>query len=77
MTIDFGEDIGTRVSCGAYANYEADELTGMQVICVVNLGTMKMGPEKSEVPVLGVAAENGGTIPLTTHKRVNNNQEIF
>jgi len=30
---------------------------------------MKMGPEKSEVPVLGVAAKNGGTIPLTTHKK--------
>jgi len=77
MTIDFGEDIGTRVSCGAYTNYEAVELIGMQVICVINLGTMKMGPEKSEVLVLGVAADNGGTIPLITHKKVNNGQEIF
>ncbi|MDD2465673.1 MAG: tRNA-binding protein [Desulfobulbus sp.] len=77
MVIDFGEDIGTRISCGAYTNYETAELTGMQVICVANLGTMKMSPENSEVLVLGVAAENGGPIPLTTHKKVRNGQEIF
>jgi len=29
MTIDFGEDIGTKISCGAYTNYEGAELTGM------------------------------------------------
>ncbi|ENL0637064.1 protein secretion chaperonin CsaA [Klebsiella variicola] len=77
MTIDFGKDIGTRVSCGAYTNYKAAELTNVQVICVINLGTMKMGPEKSEVLVLGVAAENGGTIPLTTLRNVRNGLEIF
>jgi len=77
MTIDFGEQIGTKISCGAYKNYESTSLVGTQVICVINLGTMKMGPEKSEVLVLGVASENGGTIPLTTHQHVSNGEAIF
>lgn len=77
MTIDFGDDVGTRVSCGAYTNYDADALTGNQVICVMNLGTIKMGPEKSEVLVLGVAAEGGGTIPLTTLTGVRNGVKVF
>ncbi|PKQ53291.1 protein secretion chaperonin CsaA [Vibrio cholerae] len=52
MTIDLGPELGTRVSCGAYTNYAAEDLQETQVICIVNLGTMKMGPEKSEVLVL-------------------------
>jgi tRNA-binding protein len=77
MTIYFGEEIGTRISCGAYTNYAAAELVGMQIIGVINLGIMKMGPEKSEVLVLGVSADGGGTIPLTPHNHVNNGKEIF
>ncbi len=77
MTIDLGPELGTKVSCGAYKNYEAAALEGTQVVCVVNLGTMKMGPEKSEVLVLGVADAAGGTIPLTLHKPAVNGQEIF
>lgn len=77
MTIDFGDELGEKISCGAYTNYQASELEGVQVICVVNLGTRKMGPEKSEVLVLGVANESGGTIPLTTFKHARNGQEIF
>lgn len=77
MTIDLGPELGTRVSCGAYTNYEAQELVGTQVICIINLGTMKMGPEKSEVLVLGVSDGSGGTIPLTTEKTVSNGEYIF
>jgi tRNA-binding protein len=38
---------------------------------------MKMGPEKSEVLVLGVSDGSGGTIPLTTEKRVDNGECVF
>lgn len=65
------------MSCGAYTNYDAQELQGIQVICIVNLGTMKMGPEKSEVLVLGASDGSGGTIPLTTEKRVDNGECVF
>lgn len=77
MTIDFGPEIGARISCGAYTNYSAGDLEGSQVICIINLGTMKMGPEKSEVLVLGVSNGNGGTIPLTTRDASVPGQEIF
>lgn len=77
MTIDLGPELGMKVSCGAYTNYEATSLEGTQVICIVNLGTMKMGPEKSEVLVLGVTDGSGGTIPLTTESPVRNGEVVF
>ncbi|MDI6958022.1 protein secretion chaperonin CsaA [Pantoea sp. Pa-EAmG] len=77
MTIDLGPELGSRVSCGAYTNYEASDLEGIQVICIVNLGTMKMGPEKSEELVVGVSDGSGGTIPLTTEKSVRNGESVF
>ena len=32
MTIDFGPEIGTRISCGAYRNYPKEALLGQQVL---------------------------------------------
>jgi len=70
MTMDFGPEIGTKVSCGAYRNYPRDALIGQQVLAVVNFGPRKMGPEISEVLVLGVPRENGETIYLTPQQTV-------
>jgi tRNA-binding protein len=36
LTIDFGTEIGIKVSCGAYRNYAPDQLLGKQIIGVVN-----------------------------------------
>ncbi|HIE0658281.1 protein secretion chaperonin CsaA [Providencia rettgeri] len=77
MTIDLGPELGPRMSCGAYTNYNDLELQGIQVICIVNLDTMKMGHEKSEVLVLGVSDGSGRTIPLTTEKHVDNGEYVF
>jgi tRNA-binding protein len=65
MTIDFGTDIGTKISCGAYRSYPMDALLGQQVLAVVNFAPRKMGPEVSEVLVLGVPNEQGETIYVT------------
>jgi tRNA-binding protein len=70
MTIDFGPDIGTRISCGAYRNYPKDALLGQQVLAVVNFVPRKMGPEVSEVLVLGVPNEDGETIYVTPQQSV-------
>jgi tRNA-binding protein len=70
LTIDFGPEVGTKVSCGAYRNYSQEALRGKTVICIVNLGTKKMGPEISEVLVLGIANAAGETIYLTTEQSV-------
>src|SRR5690348_5324470 len=64
LTIDFGSDIGIKVSCGAYRNYPPEQLTGKQIIGVVNFGEKRMGPEVSQVLVLGVPNDKGETIYL-------------
>jgi tRNA-binding protein len=70
LTIDFGPEVGTKVSCGAYRNYAKEALRGKTVICVINFGTKKMGPEISEVLVLGIANAAGETVYLTAEQSV-------
>ena len=77
LTIDFGPDIGIYKSCGAYKNYPKESLLGKQVICVVNFGPKKMGPETSDVLVLGVPNENGETIYITPQAPVIKGVAVF
>lgn len=70
LTIDFGPEVGTRVSCGAFRNYSPEQLVGEQVIAIVNLPALKMGPERSEVFVLGVDDGAGGAVRLTVESEV-------
>jgi tRNA-binding protein len=70
ITIDFGAEIGTRISCGAYRNYPKENLLGQQVLAVVNFTPRKMGPEVSEVLVLGVPNAGGETIYVTPQQPV-------
>jgi tRNA-binding protein len=77
MTIDLGPEIGTKISCGAYRNYAPGDLVGKQVVCVVNFGSLKMGPEVSEVLVLGVPLESGGTGYLTSAAEVSEGVAVF
>lgn len=77
ITVDFGTEIGTKVSCGAYRNYEKDALIGKLIIGVVNFAPKKMGPEISEFLILGVSSEKGETIYLTTESSVPLGAHIF
>lgn len=77
MTIDFGPDLGTKVSCGAYRNYTKEELIGQKIVAIVNFAPMKMGPEKSEVLVLGVESDESGTIYLTPQDNVSIGKSVF
>lgn len=77
MTIDFGPVIGRYVSCGAYRNYPKEELLGKEVVCVINLGEKKMGPEVSQVLVLGVPGQNGETIRLMPQSDVDLGVQVF
>jgi tRNA-binding protein len=70
LTVDFGPEIGVKVSCGAYRNYAPEELVGRLVVAAVNLGPKQMGPEISEVLVLGVTNAAGETIYLTPASEV-------
>jgi tRNA-binding protein len=77
LTIDFGPEVGIKRSCGAYRNYPADALVGRLVIGIVNFGTKQMGPETSEVLVLGVTNPAGGTIYLTPESDVDLGAVVF
>jgi len=77
ITVDFGGDIGTKVSCGAYRNYTKEELVEKQIIAVLNFGTKQMGPEKSEVLILGVKNEKGETVYLTPQSEVPLSNQVF
>ncbi len=77
ITVDLGPEIGIKVSCGAYRNYTKEDLIGKQVVAVVNLGIKQMGPEKSEVLILGVQNDKGETIYLTTQTEVSLGNSIF
>lgn len=77
MTIDFGPVIGTKISCGAYKNYPKENLLGVQVLAVVNFAPRKMGPEISEVLVLGVPNAGGETIYVTPQQEVELGVALF
>ncbi len=77
LTIDFGADVGVKRSCGAYRGYPKEFLVGRQVVAVVNFGTKKMGPEVSEVLVLGVPGPDGETVFLTPERTVALGVEVF
>jgi tRNA-binding protein len=77
MTIDFGPEIGTKVSCGAYRNYPKEGLLGQQVLAVVNFVPRKMGPEVSEVLMLGVPNAQGETIYVMPQQDVECGVALF
>lgn len=77
LTIDFGLEVGAKVSCGAYRNYTKEELIGKQIIAVLNFGVKQMGPEKSEVLVLGVKNEKGETVYITPQSEVPLSAQVF
>jgi tRNA-binding protein len=77
LTIDFGAEIGVKVSCGAYRNYTPEALTGKAVIAVVNFPEKRMGPEVSQVLVLGVTNAADETIYLTPESEVPLGGPVF
>jgi len=77
ITVDFGQEIGTKISCGAYRNYTKENLMGKLVVGIINFGVKKMGPEISEVLILGVPNEKNETIYLTPESEVPLGVEVF
>jgi tRNA-binding protein len=77
LTIDFGPELGVKRSVGAYRNYAPEQLVGRQIVAVVNFGPKKMGPEVSEVLVLGVDNPDGQVIFLTPESDVPLGNPIY
>jgi tRNA-binding protein len=60
LTIDFGEEIGTKKSSAQIVqNYSKEDLLGTFVLAVVNFPPKQIGPFISECLTLGVNDEAG------------------
>jgi tRNA-binding protein len=64
LTIDFGEELGTRRSSAQITKYAREELEGRRVVAVVNFPPRQIGPFMSQVLVLGASDEEGRIILL-------------
>lgn len=53
LTIDFGQEIGTRRSSAQITNYSREQLEDRLVLAVVNFPERQIGPFMSQVLTLG------------------------
>jgi tRNA-binding protein len=78
MMIDFGPEIGIKKSSAQITvRYEPGELTGRQVMAVVNFPPRQIGPLRSEVLTLGFADEDGAIILAAVDKPVPNGKRLL
>ena len=70
VAVDFGPKIGEKVSCAGYTNYPKEKLMDRLVVCILNFAPKKMGPETSEIFILGAVDENGEGIFVTPEEEV-------
>ena len=60
LTIDFGPEVGQKVSSAQLVKYYTkEELAGKIILGVVNFSPKKIGPIESQVLTLGVPDESG------------------
>jgi tRNA-binding protein len=77
LTVDFGPEIGLKRSCGAWRGYTPEALTGRLVIGIVNFPVKQMGPEMSEVLILGAENSAGQIVHLAPESEVPLGAPIF
>jgi tRNA-binding protein len=70
LTIDFGDELGTKRSSAQVTNYTREELEGRRIVGVVNFPPRQIGPVRSEVLVLGASDEQGRVILLAPDTNV-------
>jgi len=77
LQINFGDEIGIRKSSAQITErYAPEELTGRQIIAVVNFPPKQIGPFISECLVLGVVGDQGGVVLLNPSHAVSNGLKI-
>ena len=78
MTIDFGEEIGKKISLGQYTkNYTKKDLKNKLVMCVINFEPKKIGHYISEVLTLGFDDENGGVVLAIPDQKIPVGTRMF
>ena len=78
MRIDFGEEIGIKVSSAQVTvHYGAEELVGRQVMAVVNFPPRQIGKFMSQVLTLGFADKDGAIVLATPERTVPNGARLM
>ena len=78
LIIDFGPDIGIRKSSARITDhYSADDLTGRQVLAVVNFPPRQIGPFMSEVLTLGLADADGAIVLIGPERAVPDGEKLM
>lgn len=75
--IDFGEEIGIlKTSAQLTVRYTIADLTGMQLIAVVNFSPKQIGSFMSECLILGAVGEDGDVVLMRPAGKAGNGQRI-
>lgn len=77
LKIDFGDEIGIKQSSAQLTKrYHAENLTGRQIVAVVNFPPRRIAGFKSEVLVLGGMPSKENVVLLATDEPVENGTKI-
>ena len=78
MRIDFGEEIGIKVSSAQITvHYGAAELVGRQVMAVVNFPPRQIGKFMSQVLTLGFTDKDGAIVLASPERAVPNGSRLI
>ncbi len=77
VVIDFGPEIGSKHSSAQITKrYSPGELTGRQVVAIVNFPPRRIAGFKSEVLILGGVQEEGDVVLIKPDEHVENGTKI-
>ncbi|MCG8374190.1 MAG: tRNA-binding protein [Balneolales bacterium] len=77
LEVDFGEEIGIRKSSAQITHhYNKEELTGKQVIGVVNFPAKQIGPFMSECLITGFYDESGYVLLAVPDRSIKNGTKL-
>ena len=76
LSIDFGPELGIKISSAQITNYSIDELINRQIVAVCNFENRNIAGVESEVLVLGAINKREEVILLEPRQLVDNGSEI-
>ena len=78
LEIDFGNDIGVKISSAKITHYyNPENLIGRQIIAVCNFPTKNIAGIVSEVLILGAIEKDSKVVLLHPTQKVDNGIEVY